>query len=170
MVYLPPYLPRAPASKGVTGAAFGEAVSTLRRRSNRAPQGCPQVYGSACARIYCLSALSLRSGLPKPFLGPRSSLRLLPSLRRAPRRWASQPTRAVNSCTVYSVVENSQEVLLLTIKAARKAIWQRLTQNFSNSCNMTTDILMRAREYLCYLSKSLAFNCYEREQFQVAIG
>ena len=38
-----------------------------------------------------------------------------PSSRRAPCRWASHPTRAVNSCTVYSVVENSQEVLLLTI-------------------------------------------------------
>ena len=35
--------------------------------SSRTPQGCPQVYGSACARIYCLPALSLRSGLPKPF-------------------------------------------------------------------------------------------------------
>ena len=102
---LPPYLPRAPAVGGYRSCFWQSCLNSAMPLS-RTPQGCPQVYGSACARIYYLPALSLRSGLPKPFQGRRLSLGLSPSSRRLPCRWASRPTRAVNSCTVYSVVNS----------------------------------------------------------------
>ena len=108
--YLYPYISsrricHVPRRVGGYRSCFWLSCLNSAMPSSRAPQGCPQVYGSACARIYCLPALSLRSGLPKPFSGRRLSLRLKPSSRRLPCRWASQPTRAVNSCTVYSVVK-----------------------------------------------------------------
>lgn len=41
-----------PGGEGIQRAAAGEAVIAPQHRTNRVPQGCPQVLGSACASTF----------------------------------------------------------------------------------------------------------------------
>ena len=105
----PPYLPRAPAGRGIQKLLLAK-LSQLRGvglavRSRVAPKStgalarefivCPRFHGEAA----CQSRFRGRVDRSRYDVMP------YPSLRRAPCRWTFQPTRAVNSCTVYSVVK-----------------------------------------------------------------
>jgi len=74
-----------PGGKGIQRAASGEAVIALHVPITVHRRAAPKSSG-AREQVSLSTALSLQSGLPKPFLGPRSSLKLTPSSRRAPRR------------------------------------------------------------------------------------
>lgn len=141
MFYFTAYLPRTPAA--------GNTASRLWR-------GC---HNSATSCLSCVAGLppSPRERVSKYLYPPRfhceaaCQSRFWGRVHRSgSRRHRAAPhvadrlqSRGICArCTVYSVVKDSQEVLLLTIQAVGKTIWQRLTQIFSNSCNMTTDILM----------------------------
>ncbi len=139
--FLPAVFATPPGGMGIQRAASGEAVIAPQCRLPYTA-GLPPSPRERVSkylyhpRFHCEAACQSRfwgrvhrSGLRRHCAAPRVADRL-------------QSRRFCARCTVYSVVKDSQEVLLLTIQAVGKTIWQRLTQIFSNSCNMTTDILM----------------------------
>ena len=66
LIRLPPYLPRAPASKGVTEAVFGKTVSTLLCRLREHRRAAPKSTGAlarefiVCPRFHCEAACQSR--------------------------------------------------------------------------------------------------------------
>ena len=96
LVYLPRRICHAPPASKVSEVAFGEAISNSAASVEPCARAPPSLQG-ACANLLSVRAFIAKAACQKPFWGRVHRSGCCHHCAGPTCRWASQPTRAVNS-------------------------------------------------------------------------